>query len=152
MKCLIFSLAVVLMFVACGKSPQEQVALLAEQASTLCEEGQFDKARTLIDSLRRTYPDNVEARKAALRLHQQVELKAAQEDLLRADSLLVLANRELETLQKQVDAHKATLTATAEELTLLTMTRMRRDSIRTLYETLGAKIRYIRKKQKEVTE
>ncbi len=140
------------MLVACGKSPQEQAALLAEQASTLCEEGQFDKARALIDSLRRTYPDNVEARKTALRLHQQVELKAAQEELLRADSLLVLANRELETLQKQVDAHKATLTATADELTLLTMTRMRRDSIRTLYETLGAKIRYIRKKQKEVTE
>lgn len=140
------------MFVACGKSPQEQAALLAEQASTLCEEGLFDKARALIDSLRRTYPDNVEARKTALRLHQQVELKAAQEELLRADSLLVLANRELETLQKQVDAHKATLTATADELTLLTMTRMRRDSIRTLYETLGAKIRYIRKKQKEVTE
>ena len=152
MKCLIFSLTVVLMLVACGKSPQEQVALLAEQASTLCEEGQFDKARTLIDSLRHTYPNNVEARKAALRLHQQVELKAAQEDLLRADSLLVLANRELEALQKQVDAHKATLTATADELTLLTMTRMRRDSIRTLYETLGAKIRYIRKKQKEVTD
>lgn len=140
------------MLVACGKSPQEQTALLAEQASTLCEEGQFDKARALIDSLRRTYPDNVEARKTALRLHQQVELKAAQEELLRADSLLVLANRELETLQKQVDAHKATLTATADELTLLTMTRMRRDSIRTLYETLGAKIRYIRKKQKEVTD
>ena len=140
------------MLVACGKSPQEQAALLAEQASTLCEEGQFDKARALIDSLRRTYPDNVEARKTALRLHQQVELKAAQEELLRADSLLVLANRELETLQKQVDAHKVTLTATAEELTLLTRTRMRRDSIRTLYETLGAKIRYIRKKQKEVTE
>ena len=140
------------MLVACGKSPQEQAALLAEQASKLCEEGQFDKARALIDSLRRTYPDNVEARKTALRLHQQVELKAAQEELLRADSLLVLANRELETLQKQVDAHKATLTATADELTLLTMTRMRRDSIRTLYETLGAKIRYIRKKQKEVTE
>lgn len=140
------------MLVACGKSPQEQAALLAEQASTLCEEGQFDKARALIDSLRRTYPDNVEARKTVLWLHQQVELKAAQEELLRADSLLVLANRELETLQKQVDAHKATLTATADELTLLTMTRMRRDSIRTLYETLGAKIRYIRKKQKEVTE
>ena len=140
------------MLVACGKSPQEQAALLAEQASTLCEEGLFDKARALIDSLRRTYPDNVEARKTALRLHQQVELKAAQEELLRVDSLLVLANRELETLQKQVDAHKATLTATAEELTLLTRTRMRRDSIRTLYETLGAKIRYIRKKQKEVTE
>ena len=97
MKCLIFSLTVVLMLVACGKSPQEQAALLAEQSSTLCEEGQFDKARALIDSLRRTYPDNVEARKTALRLHQQVELKAAQEELLRADSLLVLACRNRST-------------------------------------------------------
>ena len=39
---------------------------------------------------------------------------------------------------------------TADELTLLTTTRMRRDSIRTQYEALGMKIRYIRKKQKEL--
>jgi hypothetical protein len=103
----------------------------------------------LIDSLRRTYPDIVEARKTALRLHQDVELKIAQQELTRTDSLLVLANRELEALQQQVDAHKAALTATAEELTNLTRTRMRRDSIRTLFEALGMKIRYIRQKQNE---
>lgn len=140
------------MVIACSESLQEQAALLAEQAATLCEEGQLDKARILIDSLRRTYPDIVEARKAALRLHQDVELKATQEELKQTDSLLILANRELEALQKQVDAHKASLTATADELTLLTRTRIRRDSIRTSYETLGAKIRYIRKRQKEATD
>ncbi len=147
-RLLILCLATV-WFVACGKSPQEQAEQLAEQAAACCEDGRLDEARMLIDSLRRTYPDMVEARKAALRLHQDVELKIAQQELARTDSVLVVANRELEALQQQVDAHKAALTATAEELTNLTRTRMRRDSIRTQFEALGMKIRYIRQKQKE---
>ena len=147
---LILCLASALLLIGCGENPQEQAAQLAQQATALCEEGRLDEARLLIDSLRRTYPDIVEARKAALRLHQDVELKIAQQELTRTDSLLVLANRELEALQKQVDAHKAALTATAEELTNLTRTRMRRDSIRTQFEALGMKIRYIRQKQEEV--
>ena len=110
------------------------------------------EARLLIDSLRRTYPDIVEARKAALKLHQDVEIKIAQQELARTDSLLILANRELEARQQQVDANKAALKVTAEELTLLTKTRMRRDSIRTQFEALGMKIRYIRKKQKEMQD
>ena len=148
-RLLILCLAPALLLIACGETPQEQAALLAQQATTLCEEGRLDEARLLIDSLRRTYPDIVEARKAALRLHQDVELKIAQQELRRTDSMLVLANRELEALQQQVDAHKTALTATAEELTSLTRTRMRRDSIRTLFEALGMKIRYIRQKQNE---
>jgi len=141
-----------MLVIACGETPQEQAEQLAQQAAACCGEGRLDEARILIDSLRRTYPDIVEARKAALKLHQDVELKIAQQELARTDSLLVLANRELEARQQQVDAHKAALKATAEELTLLTRTRMRRDSIRTQYETLGMKIRYIRKKQKETQE
>ena len=148
-RLLILCLAPALLLIACGETPQEQAALLAQQATTLCEEGRLDEARLLIDSLRRTYPDIVEARKTALRLHQDVELKIAQQELRRTDSMLVLANRELEALQQQVDAHKTALTATAEELTSLTRTRMRRDSIRTQFEALGMKIRYIRQKQNE---
>ena len=142
-------LASALLLIGCGESPQEQAEQLAEQAAACCEDGRLDEARMLIDSLCRTYPDMVEARKAALRLHQDVELKIAQQELARTDSVLVVANRELEALQQQVDAHKAALTATAEELTNLTRTRMRRDSIRTQFEALGMKIRYIRQKQKE---
>ena len=149
MRQLILCLTATLLVIACGESPQEQATKLAQQAAISCEEGRLIEARQLIDSLRRTYPDIVEARKAALKLHQEVELKMAQQELARTDSMLVLANRELEARQQQVDAHKAAVKATAEELTLLTRTRMRRDSIRTQYETLGAKIRYIRKKQKE---
>ena len=151
-RLLILCLAPALLLIACGETPQEQAAQLAQQATTLCEEGRLDEARLLIDSLRRTYPDIVEARKAALKLHQDVELKIAQQELACTDSMLILANRELEARQQQVDAHKAALKATAEELTLLTKTRMRRDSIRTQYEALGMKIRYIRQKQKETQE
>ena len=92
----------------------------------------------------------INRRKAELKQHQETELKRAQEELRLTDSLLQLANTELETLQKQVEADKLALKATAEELTLWTQTRIRRDSIRTQFEALGMKIRYIRKKQKEV--
>ena len=149
MKRLIIALTTTLLVIACSDNLQEQAAQLAQEAATCCEDGRLEEARVLIDSLRRTYPDIVEARKAALKLHQDVELKIAQRELVRTDSLLVLANRELEARQQQVDADKATLKATAEELTQLTMARMHRDSIRTQYEALGLKIRYIRKKQKE---
>ena len=149
---LIIYITAFLLVIACGETSQEQAAQLAQQAATCCEEGRLTEARLLIDSLRRTYPEIVEARKAALKLHQDVELKIAQQELACTDSMLILANRELEARQQQVDAHKAALKATAEELTLLTKTRMRRDSIRTQYEALGMKIRYIRQKQKETQE
>jgi hypothetical protein len=53
--------------------------------------------------------------------------------------------------QKQkVEKDKQELRATAEELTMLTKTRMRRDSLQTRFDVLCAKIRYIHKKQKEL--
>lgn len=94
----------------------------------------------------------INRRKAALKEHQATELKRAQDELRATDSLLQIANRELATMQQQVDEHKAALKATAEELTALTRMRMRRDSIRTQFETLGMKIRYIRQKQEEVKD
>ena len=92
----------------------------------------------------------INRRKAALKEHQVTELKRAQDELLLTDSLLQVANRELEAMQKEVDEHKKALKATPEELTALTKMRIRRDSIRTQFETLGMKIRYIRKKIEEV--
>ena len=91
----------------------------------------------------------INRRKAALVEHQQTELKKAQDELWRTDSLLQLANKELETMMKEVEAHKKALKATPEELTALTKLRVKRDSIRTQYEALGLKIRYIHKKQSE---
>ncbi len=90
----------------------------------------------------------INRRKAALVEHQQTELKKAQDELWLTDSLLQQTNKELEAMTKEVEAHKEALKATPEELTALTQLRVKRDSIRTQYEALGLKIRYIHKKMK----
>ena len=138
-----------MLLAGCGSNEKEQAAQLLEEARMQYEQGNLDAARASIDSLRQRFPNIVEARKGALKLHQEIELKAAQNELAATDSLLQIANQQLETLQKEVDQHKKALKATPEELTRLTTTRIWRDSIRTQFETLGAKIRYIRQKQKE---
>ena len=135
----IIIIAAILALSACGDSTKEEALNLLGEARAHFEQGDLDAARKDIDSLRQTYPNIVEARKGALKLHQDIELKAAQDELAHTDSLLKAANQELEALQK----------ATPEELTLLTRTRMKRDSIRTQFEALGMKIRYIHQKQSE---
>lgn len=140
---------VCLLTTGCGNREAEQAAQLLQEAREHFEQGALDAARADIDSLRRNFPNIVDARKGALKLHQEIELKTAQLEMAKTDSLLQLANKELEEMQKEVDKHKAALKATPEELTLLTRTRIKRDSIRTQFETLGAKIRYIHQKQKE---
>lgn len=147
-KILIFIVAGLLM-AGCGNSEKKQAEALLQEARTQFLEGQIDAARATLDSLRKTFPTVIEARKGTLRLHQEIELKAAQDEMARTDSLLQIANKELETMQKEVEEHKAALKATPEELTALTRMRMRRDSIRTQFETLGMKISYIHQKQKE---
>ena len=145
----IIIIAAILTLSACGDSTKEEALNLLGEARAHFEQGDLDAARKDIDSLRHTYPNIVEARKGALKLHQDIELKAAQDELALTDSLLKAANQELEALQTQVDEHKRALKATPEELTLLTRTRMKRDSIRTQFEALGMKIRYIHQKQSE---
>lgn len=149
MKHQILFFVAALMLAACGDNAKQEAQKLLMEAQTHFEQGDLDAASKDIDSLRKTYPTIVEARKGALKLHQDIELKAAQDEMARTDSLLQAANQELEALQAQVDEHKKALKATPEELTLLTRTRMKRDSIRTQFETLGMKIRYIHQKQKE---
>jgi response regulator RpfG family c-di-GMP phosphodiesterase len=149
MKKTIMIIAAVLFLTGCGNNEKEQANQLIEAAKVHFEQGALDAARADIDSLRKQFPNVVEARKAALQLHQEIELKAAQDELAATDSLLQITNQELDALQNQVDQHKKALKATPEELTKLTTTRIKRDSIRTQFETLGAKIRYIRQKQKE---
>ena len=119
------------------------------KAGSFYEQGQYNEALTVIDSLRKIFPNAIDTRKKALKLYQDIELKKAQQELLITDSLLQAVNHDYAYQQEKVDRDKAALCATPEELTMLTLTRMKRDSLRTQYEVLGAKIRYIHKKQKE---
>ena len=138
------------MLVACSDEKQKAAEQMLQKASLQFEQRQYDRALITIDSLRKVYPGAIETRKQALILQQNIELKRSQEELAVVDSLLQVVKSDYETLKLKVEKDKQELRATPEELTMLTKTRVRRDSLQTRFEVLCAKIRYIHKKQKEL--
>lgn len=138
------------MLVACSDDKQKAAEQMLQKAGQQFEQKQYDRALITIDSLRKVHPGAIETRKQALILQQNIELKRSQEELAVVDSLLQVAKSDYETLKQQVEKDKQELRATPEELTMLTKTRVRRDSLQTRFEVLCAKIRYIHKKQKEL--
>lgn len=138
------------MLVACSDEKQKAAEQMLQKAGQQFEQKQYDRALITIDSLRKVYPGAIETRKQALILQQNIELKRSQEELAFVDSLLQVVKSDYETLKQQVEKDKQELRATPEELTMLTKTRVRRDSLQTRFEVLCAKIRYIHKKQKEL--
>lgn len=147
-KTVLIALAAVLLS-ACRDSKQQAADSMLQRAGELFEHGQYDRALIVIDSLRQVYPGAIETRKKALTLQQNVELKRSQEELASVDSALQAVKHDYEYQRQKVEKDKQQLRATAQELTMLTKTRVRRDSLQTRFDALCAKIRYIHKKQKE---
>ena len=140
-----------LLLTACGNNTSKQEAeQLLSQANTLYEQGDYSQALAAIDSLRKVYPNAVDTRKKALTLYQNIELKQTQEELAAVDSALQAVKHNYEYQRQKVEKDKQALRATPDELTMLTRTRMLRDSLQTRFDVLCGKIRYIHKKQKEL--
>lgn len=133
----------------CDDNGEKSAEKMLQQATTQFENNQYDQALSTIDSLRKAYPQAIDARKKALALYQDISLKQAQEDLAGTDSLLQRVGREYEAMKAAVDKAKAELKATPEALQALTLKRMERDSLQTRFDMQCAKIKYIHKKQKE---
>lgn len=149
MKTLTMALLTMAMLASCGKSDEKAAGQLLDEARTQVANKEYGKALATIDSLRHAYPKAVEARKAALKLHQEAALAQAQAEVAEADGRLQEVNAEYETMKAEVEAAKAALKATPEQLQAVTLKRMERDSLQTRYEVACAKIKYIHKKQKE---
>jgi hypothetical protein len=139
----------ILLLTACQDSTQQQAEGMLQRAGQLFDEQQYDRALIVIDSLRKVYPGAIETRKQALRLQQNIELKRSQEELALVDSALQAVKHDYEYQKQKVEKDKQELRATAEELTMLTKSRVTRDSLQTRFDVLCAKIRCIHKKQKE---
>lgn len=151
MRQIFFIVTSAILLISCGNSSKQNEAdVLLKKAGQLFEQRQYPEALACIDSLRKVYPNAIDTRRKALSLQQEIELRRAQEELAKTDSILQLVTHDFNYQQTKVEKDKAALRATPEELTMLTLTRMKRDSLRTQCETLGTKIRYIRKKQKEL--
>ena len=141
--------ALALLLAACADSRQKEAEAMLQRADQLFNEQKYDRALTAIDSLRKVYPSAIETRKQALKLQQNIELKRSQEELASVDSTLQAVRQNYEYQRQKVEKDKQELRATPEELTMLTKTRVKRDSLQTRFNVLCAKIRYIHKKQKE---
>lgn len=147
---IIITLLTAIALTACQDDRKQAAEQMLEKANQLFTEQKYDRALIVIDSLRKVYPSAIDTRKRALRLQQDVELKRSQEELAIVDSALQAVKHDYEYQRQKVEKDKAELRATAEELTMLTKTRVRRDSLQTRFDVLCAKIRYIHKKQKEL--
>lgn len=146
----IWAAGVITLLAACGENAtQKKAGELLKEAQAQFENGQYMKALGSIDSLRKNCPEAIEARKAALRLYQEIELKRAQINVETADKALQQTESEYENMKKTVEDLKKKGTATAEQLTSLTRMRLKRDSLKTLFDVECAKIKYINKKMKE---
>lgn len=149
-KTAMLALAGAMLVAACtGKKGDKQAEALLEKAEVEYKAGQYDKALRTIDSMRRTFPEAIAARKEGLKLYQDVALVQAQSDLARTDSLLQIAKREYEQAKSQAEAAKKELRATASELQNVTLLKVRLDSLQVRFDVQCAKIKYIHKKQKE---
>lgn len=134
----------------CGENATEKKAgELLEQAQQLFDKGDYVKATAAIDSLRKNFPEALEARKKSLRLYQEAELKRAQGIVERADTALQHVEREYQEMKAQVDKLRETGAATVEQLRAVNLMRVKRDSLKTVFDVECAKIKYIKKKMEE---
>lgn len=140
----------VLALVSCEDKGDAALKTLMDEIRADYAEGRDSACLVAIDTLRARYPKAAAERREALGLYQKASLRIAQQTLARVDSALDVENHRYETMQREVDQHKAAGTATANELTALTLQRMHRDSLRTQFEVLCAKIKYIHKRQKQL--
>ena len=87
----------------------------------------------------------IEARKAALKHKQDSTLLATQQELALVDSLWQAAKAEHDALHQWVMDNASRLNDQSPEVLRLNRLRAHRDSLQVQWETLGAKIKYIRR-------
>ena len=91
----------------------------------------------------------IEQRKAALVHKQDSALAEAQARLAVVDSMLEATKAEHDRQHEYVMSHSTKLNDSSPEVQKLNQLRAHRDSLQVEWQTLGAKIKYIRKKQSE---
>lgn len=146
----IFALIAMLLLASCGgNSIDKKAGELLEEAQTEFESGEYTKALSTIDSLRKNFPKAIEARKKALSLYQKVELKRAELRVQNADTMLQRVENEYQQIKATVDGLRSKGAATVDQLRNVNLLRVKRDSLKTIFDVECAKIKYIKKRMEE---
>lgn len=149
LRLMIFAAFAAIVFVSCEKNPEAKQLL--KEIQTEYEAGNYQRVIYCIDSLRHSYPDAVEERREALRIQQEASLQMAQKNLEKVDADLQAAKKKLDEMKPQVEAHRKECVATESELQEFNELRAYRDSLQGVFNMECAKIKYIHKRQKELT-
>lgn len=134
---------------ACTGKDNHGAEALMQEIRNDYEAGNDSACLVAIDTLRAKYPTAIAERKEALEYFQKASERMSQKELERTDRLLTQENERYAQMERTVARHKAELCATADELTALTMQRMRRDSLQARFDVLCQQIRFIHKRQNE---
>lgn len=133
-----FIAAAITILTACQQKNENEnegaPALLAE-IETLYEAEQYRTALDSIESLRKRYPNSVEARSKGLRLWQKASLKMAQEDIAVTDSLLQATIAQMNAETRIYERN---------------MLGVKKDSLQARYEALIGVVRMIWKRMEEL--
>lgn len=140
--------AVALAVCSCDNSHQEARKLM-ENIKKDFTQGRYQQTLSLIDSLRKNYPKEIELRKEALKIYQDAALKMAQNKLMQADSALQSMTAEYEKRKAEVEGLRSKGTATAEDLSGVTKMKIKLDSVKTRFDAEVARVKFIHKKQAE---
>lgn len=134
---------------SCGDTQKQEADRLLEQIRTEYADGRYKDALATIDTLRKKCPEAIDQRKEALKVYQDAALKMAQDELAAIDTTLQQARHVYERLKTTAENHKQEGVATAEELTAVTMQKLKVDSLQNRFDAWVAKVRFIHRKQKE---
>ena len=89
MKKLIILSFAFLLLASCGNGEEKKAVVKLQSAQQALDAGDFNLAKTEIDSIKILYPKAFNARKEGIKLMQQVELKEQQMTLAYLDSVLI---------------------------------------------------------------
>ena len=84
---------------SCSTDNSRALSLLAQVRSET-EAGRFENARYLMDSLRNTYPEEIEVRRELLKYQDTLEIRNAEYDFHVSDSVATFRKYELEDLKE----------------------------------------------------
>ena len=101
MKWLLVLPIMVAVLTACQPSEEQRASALVTEAQSLVENGQWRQARIVLDSLHKTYPQQVVQRRAAKALGDSITYMEAQRSVAYSDSLLQLLLPQADELLRQ---------------------------------------------------
>lgn len=105
MKKLVICLCLASLF-ACGNDVEKKATEKLEEARAAFQKGDYSATKLLVDSIKILYPKAYEVRREGLKLIQQAELKEQERSMVYLDSMLLVKQKEFETIKPRFTFEK----------------------------------------------